>query len=418
MRILYVSHYFPPETNAPAVRVHELSREWVRAGHDVTVLTGFPNHPTGRVFPGYRARIWRGASRETVDGIHVLRVWLAPLANRRNLERVVNYGSFCLSASLAGQFMRDHDVVIATSPQLLVGLAGVLVAGRRMPLVFEVRDLWPESLISLEKTDKTTFFYRTLDRLADHIYRRSSLVVAVSQAIGHYLVERKGFPAEKVRVVENGVDPNMFCPAPADPQWRTRLERGRQIVLSYIGTLGNASYLWTLLDAAKSLQETHPEVSIALVGEGAEHEGLEAKARADGLDNVSFHGAHPREKVPKIISASDLCLVVLRRDEVFKTVIPSKMLEFMACGRPVLLGVDGQARQILEAANAGMFVEPQNPDALAAAVQQMIGRRSEWGSWGRNGSEYIRQHFSRQRKAEEYIEVLQELVGRDGKSGQ
>jgi glycosyltransferase involved in cell wall biosynthesis len=150
--------------------------------------------------------------------------------------------------------------------------------------------------------------------------------------------------------------------------------RGRKVVVSYIGTLGNAAHLWTLLDAAKRLEREAPDVSIALVGQGAEREALEKRAAREDLANVHFHGEQPRGEVPGIISATDICLVLLRKDDVFKTVIPSKMLEFMACGRPVILGVDGQARTILEAASAGFFVEPQNPDALAAAVRWMIAR--------------------------------------------
>ena len=147
-----------------------------------------------------------------------------------------------------------------------------------------------------------------------------------------------------------------------------------------------------------------------MVGEGAERTDLERAAKRGRLENVEFYGEQPRAEVPKIVNSSDVCMVLLRKADVFKTVIPSKMLEFMACGRPVLLGVDGQARQILDAANAGMFVEPQNSDALADAVRQMIARRSEWEAWGERGAAYIRQHFSRARKAKEYLEILRQVV--------
>lgn len=410
MRILYVSQYFPPEMGAPAVRVHELAREWVRAGHEVTVLTGFPNHPTGEVHPEYRGKLWRGVFRERIDGIDVVRTWLVPLPNRKNWERFLNYGSFCLSASVTGQFLTRPDVVIATSPQLLCGLAGSLIVGRGTPFVFEVRDLWPESLISLGKSSRQSWLYRTLDGIADRLYTKAAKIVAVSEAIARYIVEKKGISQAKVAVVENGVDEELFRPALPDPEWRSRLARNGQVVFSYIGTHGNAVHLWTVLEAAKKLQSLVPQVRFALVGEGAERKELEQTAKRERLENVEFYGEQPRSEVPKIVNASDVCMVLLRKDDVFKTVIPSKMLEFMACGRPVLLGVDGQARQILDAANAGMFVEPQNPDALADAVRQMIARRSEWEAWGDRGAEYIRANFSRKRKAHEYLEILRGLV--------
>ncbi len=408
MRILYVSQYFPPEMGAPAARVYETAREWARAGEQVTVLTGFPNHPTGRLAPAYRRLYWRGVHHETVDGISVIRTWLIPLPNRKNLERFVNYTSFSLSASLVGRCLPRPDVLIATSPQLLVGLAGQIVAGRRTPFVFEVRDLWPESLISLRKAEATSPLYRVLDRVAEGIYRRADRVVAVSPAIAAYLIERRRLPAEKVRVVENGVDLDRYAPASPDPVWRARLQRGGRTVISYIGTLGNASYLWTLLEAAKRLRDSLPEAVFALVGEGAERGALEAKAASDRLTNVCFHGEQPRAEIPKIIGASDICLVLLRKDEVFKTVIPSKLLEYMACGRPVILGVDGQARAILEAARAGVFVPPQDPAALAAAIRDLVARRAAWPAMGRGGSEYARQHYCRQQKAMEYLTLLRE----------
>jgi len=236
------------------------------------------------------------------------------------------------------------------------------------------------------------------------------MVVAVSEAIAQYLVEKRGLPAAKVRNIENGVDLAMFHPAPPDPSWRSRLLDGGSIVCSYIGTLGNASHLWTLLDAAKILRRRLPEVRFALVGAGAEREALEAQALAWGLDNVKFHGEQPRHEIPKVINASDLCLVLLRRDDVFKTVIPSKLLEFMACGRPVLLGVDGQARKLLEEARAGAFVPPQDPEALAQAVAHMVACRDRWPAFGGNGAAYIRARFSRQAKAREYLKVLEEVV--------
>jgi len=415
MKILYVSQYFPPEMGAPAARAVELSRHWAAAGHEVTVLTGFPNHPTGVVPREYRNKFRRLIAHEQIDAVNVVRTWLLPLPNRKAYERILNYSSFCVSAASTGLFLSRPDVVIATSPQLLVGLAGWWLARwKRVPFIFEVRDLWPESLAAVGMGSGNSLLHRTLAKIAGFLYRRSDRIVVVTPAFEDYLVEHWRVPLEKISVIENGVETEVFAP-PAlttDPAINLRRELGVEgkFVVSYIGTMGMAHGLETIISTAMQLQETNPEIAFLLLGEGAEKERIIALARERGLSNLQFINQQPREKIPAYISASDVCLVLLKKADVFKTVIPTKMLEFMSCARPVILGVDGQARSILEEARGGLVIEPENADSLANAIQYLAANRELARELGHNGREHIVRKFSRSHTAERYIRVLERVL--------
>jgi colanic acid biosynthesis glycosyl transferase WcaI len=415
VKILYISQYFPPEMGAPAARAAELSRHWARDGHEVTVLTGFPNHPTGLVPAEYRAKFRRLVSREMIDGVSVIRTWLFPFPNRRVYERMLNYSSFCASSASTGVFLSRHDVIIATSPQLLVGLSGWWLARcKRVPLVFEVRDLWPESLAAVGMGTRDSLLHRSLARVAGFLYRNSQHIVVVSPPFKDYLITHWNVPRDKISIVENGVEANLFSPQNSDSELRRMLGIEDKFVVCYIGTLGMAHGLKTVLEAASRLQHTAPEVVFLLIGEGAEKSRMMSVARERRLNNVRFLHQQPREQIPAYICASDACLVTLKKNEIFKTVIPTKMLEFMSCARPVILGVDGQARRIVEDARAGIFVEPENSEQIANAITQLSSSGELRELLGRNGRRHIIQHFSRSETARAYICILEELLGNTG----
>jgi colanic acid biosynthesis glycosyl transferase WcaI len=419
VKILYISQYFPPEMGAPAARASELARHWAQAGHEVSVLTGFPNHPTGVVPPEWRGRLRRMVYQEKVSGVDVFRTWLWPLPNRKAHERMRNYASFCLSAALRGMTLPRPDVIVASSPQLLVGLSGWwLHFARQLPFVFEVRDLWPESLAAVGVGDENTLLHHALATVADFLYQRSDHIVVVTPAFKEHLMQRWRVPAEKISVVENGVETDLFAPASTAANAALRHELGAdgKFLLCYIGTMGMAHGLETLLDAAAQLQRQGSYVQFLLVGEGAEKERIKTTAQSRGLANVSFLDQQPREKIPAFISASDACLVLLKKTDVFKTVIPTKMLEFMSCARPVILGVDGQARQIIENADAGIVIEPENAGSLVIAISRLSADRELGTTLGQKGRQHILQNFSRGKTAGKYIDVLQSL-GRHPRGG-
>jgi colanic acid biosynthesis glycosyl transferase WcaI len=410
MKILYISQYFPPEMGAPAARAAELTQHWANAGHNVTVLTGFPNHPTGVVPREYRKQFRKLVSREQVGAVNVVRTWLLPFPNRRAHERILNYSSFAVSAALTGLALSRPDVVIATSPQLLVGLSGWwLTQWKRVPFVFEVRDLWPESLAAVGLGRTTSLLYRSLRKTADVLYRRADRIVVVTPAFEEHLIEHWRVPRQKISVIENGVETHLFAPG-TEAGLRKQLGVENKFVVSYIGTMGMAHALETIIDTATILQSTNPGISFVVIGEGAEKQRLITQARQRNLANIQFLDQRPREQVPAYIRASDACLVPLKKTELFKTVIPSKMLEFMSCARPVILGVDGQARAILEEARAGIPVEPENSSALANAIRSLAANDETAHELGQNGRDYVVRKFSRSRTAQKYIHMLEDLL--------
>lgn len=410
MKLLYVSQYFPPEMGAPAARAVELARHWVRDGQEVSVLTGFPNHPTGVIAPEYRGKFRRLMCRETLDGIEVTRTWLWPLPNRRPYERMLNYSSFFLSASLTGLRLRRPDVIIATSPQLLVALSGYWLARvKRVPFVFEVRDLWPESLSAVGVGGEHGLLNRGLGAVAGFLYRNADHIVVVTEAFRTYLVRKWKVPPEKISVVQNGVEPELFAPVDAG-EVKSELGLDGKFVVCYIGTMGMAHGLGTLVDAAEKLATVLPDVRFFVVGEGAEKQAIIELARRRGISNIVFLNQQAREKIPALISAADACVVLLKKTDVFQTVIPTKMLEFMSCQRPVILGVDGQARELLERAHGGIFVEPENAGALVDAISLLHAQPGLRALLGQNGRRFVMQNLSRQRTARAYIEVLDALL--------
>jgi len=303
---------------APAARAAELAQHWARAGHDISVLTGFPNHPTGVVPPEWRQRLRQliyheriaaktldtaevGRLRSDADrSFDVFRTWLWPLANRKAHERMRNYASFCVSAALRGLSVPRPEVIIATSPQLLVALAGWWLAfARQLPFVFEVRDLWPESLTAVGVGNEHSLLHRSLAALAGFLYERADLIVVVTPAFREYLVEHWHIPAKKIAVVENGVETDLFAPQPEAANRALRLELGAQdkFLVCYVGTMGMAHGLETLLDAAAKLLEPRPDILFLLIGEGAEKARIKSLAASRGLANVRFLDQQPREKV-------------------------------------------------------------------------------------------------------------------------
>lgn len=411
LKILYTSQYFPPEMGAPAGRVSELSQHWAKAGHEVTVLTGFPNHPDGVLRSEYRRHFRRLVYCEQIQAVKVVRSWLLPFPNRKPYERILNYSSFFASASITGSFLERPDVVIASSPQLLVGLAGWWIARLNcVPFVLEVRDLWPESLVAVGVGGADSALHRILERIARFLYREADHIVVVTPAFREYLISRWRLPQQKISIAPNGVETSLFCPQSSNPALRTELGAEEKFIVSFIGTLGLAHGLDTVIAAAEKLQASEPNILFMLVGDGADRERIEKVASSRALTNIRFVPRQERENIPQYIAASDVCLVLLRKSPVFETVIPTKMLEFMACARPVILAVNGQAREIIERSQAGIYVEPENPAALCDAIVKLRNESRLRETLARNGREYIVRNFSRERTAFDYLNILTAVV--------
>ena len=407
MHILYLSHYFTPENNAPAARVHAMGREWVREGHQVTVVTSAPNHPTGVVYDGYRNRLWQ---EEWIDGVRAIRVWTFLAANAGTVRRTLNFVSYFAAASVAAPFVRRPDVVIATSPQFFAGWAGVPAHwAHRVPFVLEVRDLWPESITAVGAMDRGVAV-RALEWLERRLYGAADRIVTVGEGYREQLVAR-GVPAGKVDVVTNGVDADLFYPRDRDPAVRARWGLAPEaFVIVFAGTIGMASGLEVALRAAHRLRERgRADIAFLLVGDGAVRAQLEAAARAQGLDNVVFTGMVTRDRLPEVLAAADACLVHFKRREIFTTILPSKLFEDAAMGKPILLGFEGHAAELVRAADCGICFTPEDDEALAAAAERLAAAPEEARRLGENGRRCVLERFDRRVLAHDYLAILERV---------
>jgi len=405
MRIVFFSHYYPPEVNAPASRTSEHCREWTRLGHDVTVVTSAPNHPKGELYPGYRNRLFQ---REIIDGVKVVRVWTYLAANEGFLRRTLNYVSYMLTAALAVPRLPRPDVYVSTSPQFFCGLAGMIAAKMRWrPWVLEIRDLWPESIITVGAMRKGTAV-RLLEWLERLAYRKADRIVSVTDSfVPHIAARCQG--AEKIDVIKNGVDLSLFKRGSDPDAVKRELGLDGRFVAAYVGTHGMAHSLDTLLDAAAA-QKHDAGIGFLMVGDGAEQARLAARVASEGLGNVKIVGQLPKARMPAIWAATDASLILLRRSDAFLKVLPSKMFEAMAMEVPIVLGVEGEAHALLESAGAGIAITPESAGELAAAVSRLRDDAALAASCGGRGSAFVREHFDRSRLARRYIDVLESAI--------
>ncbi len=406
MRILFISQYFPPEMGAPAARTYELARRWVALGAEVTVVTAIPNHPNGIIPTAYRhGRLFE----EEIDGIRVIRTWIYAAANRGFWRRSLNYMSFLLSSLALGcRRAGPADVVIATSPQFLVGIAGWVASRQRgVPFVFEVRDLWPDSIAAVDALGEGLVL-QALRRIEMMLYREAWLIVGVAHSTRDELI-RRGVDPAKIAIIPNGADSQVFRELEKYNGIRESLGLGRKFVVSYVGTHGMAHGLETVLESADRLRDMD-DIQFLFVGDGARRDHLQRVAGEKKLANVHFVGVQPRERIPSYIATSDVSLVPLRRKPLFEKVLPSKIFEIMGCARPLILGVEGEARAAVEDARAGVCVRPEDPEALSQAILGLYRNPAECESMGRNGREFVRRNFCRDKLAAQYLDVLHNVV--------
>jgi len=412
VNILFLTDNFPPETNAPATRTHEHARNWVSAGHQVTVLTNVPNFPTGRVFPGYRNKLWQ---REVMDGIRVVRVWTYVTANEGFLGRSLDYFSFGVTGLIGGLFLPAPHLIVATSPQIFTALGGCILAWlKRRPFVFELRDLWPDSIVTVGAMREGPLL-RMLRRLEYWLYHRSAKIVSVTNAFKRILVTN-GIPQGKIVVIRNGVDLEAFVPGPKPVELARRLGLEGKFVAAYVGTIGMAHGLDALLSAAERLQDRR-DLAFVLVGAGAERIRLEEDAKRRGLGNVIFVGPVDKQEVKEYWRLCDVALVLLKDASLFLHVIPSKIFEAMGTGRPIILGVRGESLELLQEAGAGIAISPENPQALAEAITKLMGSPALCQDMGAAGRKFVETKFDREHLALEMLKVLEEVVGQRNQKG-
>jgi glycosyltransferase involved in cell wall biosynthesis len=410
MKILVVHQYYLGPGQPGGSRFNEFARLWAESGHEVTVIAGNLNYATGEVPEHYRGQWYK---REMDGDVQVWRCHVPATYGRSYMGRMWAFLGFTLSSVTAAMRVGRPDVVIATSPPLVAAIPGWVVArcrGRRVPLIFEIRDLWPESAITTNVLRRDSLLTKMLFALERWACRKADRVNVLTPAFRDDIVRRGLATPDKVVFVPNGADARVFQPARRDNAVRRAYGWGDRFVVMYAGAHGRANAVGQLLEAA-SLLGDRPEVLIACVGDGPERSALQEEARGRGLTNIMFCGPQPKDRMPEFVNACDVGAAVLQNNPTFRTVYPNKVFDYMACERPTLLAIDGVARTLVcEEARAGVFAEPENGPALAAAIRQLADDPSGRDEMGRRGREWLLANATRESLARRYLEVMAEVT--------
>ena len=412
MRILYLSQYFPPEIGATQTRAYEMARGLIRAGHHVTMITEVPNHPTGIIQSAYQGKLYE---RTNENGIDVIRVWVKTSRVKGFRGRMAFYLSYMFMAVLVGLFLtrKKYDVIYATSPPLFVGAAALIISYLRFtPLVFEVRDLWPKSAVALGELHNPLFI-GLAEKLEWCCYRHSMRVVVVTEGIRRHFL-RCGMVSGRLELIPNGARTDLFTPGPIDQNLRKQLRIAENaFVVAYTGLHGLIHGMEIILQAAKFLQARGMDeriVQFLLVGDGVAKQKLIVDARKMSLTNIRFLEAQPEIILPPFIRLGNVGLATTARLCLTKGSLPVKMFSYMACARPVLLAVDGEARELVESAKAGLYVTPEDGTALAEAIIELMNNHDLCDMLGENGRRFVESHYSRESQSRELARLLGEVV--------
>ncbi len=405
MNILFLSHYFPPEVNAPATRTYEHCKRWVEQGHTVTVVSCVPHHPIGEAYPGYKNKWW---FEENKDGIRAIKIKTYITPNEGFFKRTFNYVIYMIMAILVAPFLPKSDVVISTSPQFFNGLAGYFVSRiKNAPWLLEIRDLWPESILAVGAI-KNKVIIGLLEYLEYFAYRKADSIVPVTQAFKTHIVNL-GLSEEKVSVIRNGVNLALFESVPKNTLLANEWGLNDKFVAAYVGTHGMAHGLDTILDAAERLKD-QPDIAFLMVGDGSERARLKQAVSDRNLSNIIMQGQQSKAKMPEVWTITDVSLVLLRRLDLFKTVIPSKIFESMAMSVPIVLGVEGEVKGIIEKAQTGLCIEPESAEQLAEALLELKENQALYKEVSARGRPYVSSEFDRKVLADQYLKIIEKLV--------
>lgn len=404
MRVVVLSQWYPPE---PASIPHAMACGLAKRGHQVLSITGFPNYPFGRIYPGYRQRLWR---REEIEGVQVLRLPLYPSHSQSGVFRALNFLSFATSASLLSPVLcGSADMLWAYHPPLTVGIPawwiGLL---RRVPFVYEIQDMWPETLMATSMI-RSRAALAALDRLAGFIYARAAAITVISPGFKRNLTG-KGVPAHKIHVIPNWADEDLYCPMAPDQALADRYGLAGRFNVVFAGNMGLAQALETVIEAAQRLGDL-PAVQFVFIGDGVDEDRLQQMVAQRQLDNVRFVGRHAKECMPHFFALADVLLVHLKRDPLFEITIPSKTLAYMASGRPILMAVAGDAADVVRDAGAGLVCAPQDPEALADAVRTLYAMSAaERERMGQSGRRAFLKHYTQRVLMDRYEVLFEDIV--------
>ena len=368
MRILFLTDNFPPEVNAPATRTYEHCVKWVELGHQVTVITCFPNFPNGKVFEGYKNRFFK---KESIDGINVIRVWSYIAENKGFVSRIIDYISYSFTSVIVGVFVKT-DIIIATSPQFFTAISGRLLSFfKGKPWIMEVRDLWPDSIVAVGSMSEKSKAFKILKRIEHHLYLNAQKIIVVTDSFKKYLIEKHFIPSEKIGVFKNGVLINNFKKIDSERLLKLRKSLGleNKIVISFLGTHGLAHGLRFILDSISKIKDN--KYHFLFVGDGSEKQNLLEYSKTLDSNNFTFLDSVTKSEIPLYIDISDYSLVNLKKSNEFKNVIPSKIFENIAMYKPILLGVEGESKELIEKYKVGIAFEPENIESFINAISEI-----------------------------------------------
>ena len=391
MRVIYLCQHFPPETGAPQIRVYEVSKELIRRGHQVEVLTAFPHHPHGIIPDEYKGMFYL---YEEYDGVPVHRSWIYPSPKGSFWKRLASYFSFTFSAFYSIFKSKPTDVIICNSPPLFLGITGYLGAKlKRAKFVFNVADIWPESAVELGIL-KNKFFIKMATKLELFLYKKSWKIATATEGIQDYMI-KKGKKESDVFLLPNGVNTETFKPLPPNQELIQEIGLEGKKVFTYAGTMGYAQGLDSILEAAALLKDKEPNAHFLFVGDGQEKEKLVKMKEDLNLTNVTFYGSVPVSRMPDIFSVSDYSIVSLRNIELFQGARPSKIFPAISTGTPVLYCGSGESANILLDHNCGRIAPPEDPEGIANGVVDLMSRNDEeYQVMSTNGRELAEKEYS------------------------
>ncbi len=411
MRILFVTQYFPPETEIGGIRIQEIATRLVTRGHDVTVLTGLPNYPSGSLQKEYRRRAWKITWTERMNGFDVVRVPLYPSHSKQSIARLANYFSFALTSALRAQVLKRPDIIVATSPPLTVGIPAWLAAARaKIPFILEIRDLWPEAAIELGYL-RNPHVEKAAYALESFLYKRANRIVTVSHGMKTDLVAR-GISSLRCAVIPNGVDTSLFSPG-ATNEYISSLRREGLTVGVYLGTLSVYHGMDHALDLLQRLR-VHPHIRVVFAAGGSARAELEAAVAQRGLDNAIFLPAPPRHQMPGLIASADFCLAFVKPGPFARWLLSSKIFMYMSCGRPIFSAGAGETGRVITEANAGV-VEAPTPEGIARLTDSIVSMAGKpaLAAFGANGRAYAERSCSWDSLTDSYEQLLFSSVPSD-----
>ena len=402
MKILFLTDNFPPESNAPATRTYEHCTKWVSLGYDVTVITCFPNFPKGQVYSGYKNKLY---SLEDINGIKVIRVWSFITSNSGFIKRILDYISYGISSFIFGLFIKT-DLIIATSPQFFTAAsASALSFFKNKKWIMEVRDLWPNSIVAVGSISSKSLTFKVLKFIENKLYHHAKKIVVVTDSFKKYLINQHNIDKNKIGVFKNGINIEMIKKQKSINvnDLKQKLDLKNKIIISYIGTHGLAHALQFILNSIQKIN--NPKIHFLFIGDGAEKNNLVEFSKSLKVKNFTFLNSMPKQDVLNYISISDYSLVNLKKSDEFLNVIPSKIFENIGLYKPILLGVEGEAKQLIEDYDVGVSFEPENTESFINAIDNI--QKIDFHKFKKNCKKMV-QDFDRDMIAEKMINFINE----------